>query len=578
MRRPRLAALAIVALALALHVPVSRALAEGDESTTKSFDDKNFSITVPKGWTVEDPTEDDQKGGYVCVARRPVAPSVYASAWFLVANAGSTTLDAFFEQLRSMKVAKLEDQSVTGPETLAWGGAVDAKYMRIAGKSGGSKVVSRIYGAVVAGRYHQLEFRAFNGADEKVAAEIDAIAEGYKFLKGGTGAASTKPKGTDGAPPEDGLAKVDPEKASARIEKYHLAWNLPKPPKADEAPFWKFTPLGLSRLGSSGDDTPSGRAKESLALLEPAQATDGNLQVLLRAGVVEPGFLPSAAVSEDDNFRSMVSSLFDGTPVPNVDQEVSLGNWHGASRSYTGKGKDGKGLYVRLIFAVLKGVSYDFQISGSDGSESRHLDDIKRALAGLRWDDVNEGVRGPWAAPFKSATDERKDWIDFGKDATRKAGVVTVKKPAAFGVLKFSASEEAFSSWLHAFEARKQGAYCFVGIQRFDYAWMQRSIPPREPDALIDEFESTWKNAVAEAKTLTQRSGKANKTAASLAGARGSTYEFEGLGDGKPFVERGWVLKSGQHVIWIRAQFGGKDAETILAADFKKLLQSIRIE
>src|SRR5439155_27270013 len=103
--------------------------------------------------------------------------------------------------LKDNKAKARKDSEPEGPEKITWAGVDDARFLRVAGMDNGSKVVSRVFGAIVEGRYHQLEVRGYNGAEDRIGEEMQAIFDGYAFLKG----AAAKPKtGGGGGAPDPG--------------------------------------------------------------------------------------------------------------------------------------------------------------------------------------------------------------------------------------------------------------------------------------------------------------------------------------------------------------------------------------
>src|SRR5205085_5809304 len=129
----------------------------------------------------------------------------------------------------------------------------------------------------------------------------------------------------------------------------------------------------------------------------------------------------------------LVKANFDGVPVPEVDEDYKIGNLHGAMRSFTGKSKDGKPLYIRVALMTIRHVLYELLIVAHDKAEKEHRDAIKAAIAGLVWDDATEGVRGPWASPIPATTMARKDSSELGKDSPIIAAGLNGTKPAALG-------------------------------------------------------------------------------------------------------------------------------------------------
>src|SRR5205085_6555484 len=92
--------------------------------------------------------------------------------------------------------------------------------------SNGTKSVSRIFGAIANGQYHQLHLRAYGGSEEKLAADFDAIAAGYKLLNAngaGGGGADTP---------------ATPNARAIRFSKRNFSWKLPPADTDATKPRW----------------------------------------------------------------------------------------------------------------------------------------------------------------------------------------------------------------------------------------------------------------------------------------------------------------------------------------------------
>lgn len=558
-----LAAFALSGVAVLLSARASRA---DDGPTTKAYSDKNFSMTIPKDWTIEDVEAGNADAGYVCVARRSVTASMIASAWALVRDAAGSNLDDLMAQVRDNKVRDLEQVTADDPVSVDWAGAQGAKYLRVVGKAkNGSKSLFRVFGAIVHSKFHQLDIRAFNGVEEKIGGELDAVAAGYKFL---AGAKAGPGGGEGGTPPEGAPAGAN----SVRFDKLGCTWTLPKAPEEPDKPRWAFA------SGEGGNPHLDGTSDGTLAAAGFSAGEGGAAEISVHVHPGKPGLTAKAAIGNDDNFSHLVDA-FEGTPVPNLDEDVKIGNWHGAARSFAGKSKtSGKPLFIRVVLATLRAALYEVRLTAEDKAEQKYKAEIQAALSGIRWDDTGEGVRGPWAAPFPSTTETRKDSADVGRETTIIAAGVRGTKPAAFSRIKWDATNDSFKNYSYAAEARKPGAYMFFSIWRVPAGVFQRSIPPRAPESKIDEHEGEWKNVLQDPETMTQTKGKANKIPDAFKGLKGFRYEFKGIGDGNPFLERGWVIHSGQWIYWIRTQYGGKDGENAFKDEWKDLLGSLKFD
>jgi hypothetical protein len=162
-----------------------------------------------------------------------------------------------------------------------------------------------------------------------------------------------------------------------------------------------------------------------------------------------------------------------------------------------------------------------------------------------------------------------------------KAHGFTLTKPPAFSMLKIEGKDPdaqyaGRQALWYAAEARKDGAYAFFSISMFPQEAFMDQRPPKEPETMVDEVESAWKNVAMD--PVTRGKGDKNRTKGSFRGAAGSTYEFRGTLRGVPYVERGWMVKFGQRWFLVRTQYGGKDAEAAFTAEMTALTKSVKFE
>ena len=559
----------VLALAAVAAIGTGARAVRADGVTSKTYAEKNFKWSLPAGWNLEDAEGDNKQLGYVCVARKDIDPSKRAAAWVLVVDAGKATLDSLLKQAKDNKTSDLDEPDATPPGKVDWAGVTDARYVQITGKIKGGEVTRahRVYSAIVDGKLHQLDIRTWNGAEADLMSDLDAVAAGYRVLKGG----STRPTGGgDGAAPEAGEVG---DGLSARYDKLGLTWTLPAPKDPKEG----FRNFAITARGPA-DVVPKADTNIEIGRAE-LQGEGPQVVIEFQIEKANAGGTSKAYINQDRNFEELLKVNFEGNPVPNLDEEVAVGNWRGSMKAFTGKDKANKPLYIRTVFSVLKGTLYVIRVVAHDKGEIPAHTAIGEALAGLKWDDASEGVRGPVVTEFTSVTAVRPDAGDMGKDTViSKLGTFSVKKPAAFGSIRYIATDAGFVKWATAMESRKTGSYMFFGVEKFSDAQLKNSTPPQTLESLIDEHDGAWKNAVTDPVTLTQKAGKANKTAETFRGAKGFRYEFKGSFEDHPFVERGWIVRSITNVLWIRMQFGGKDAETAFATEAKSLVGSLKID
>lgn len=542
--------------------------ATAPESSTREFPEHNFKWTVPAKWTFGEPAEADKSAGFVVTATRVVSPGVEVRGYALVRDAGGASVESNLQQVRDNKSRKLTDIDAK-IESVGWSGAEQAHVLKILGKAENKGVVSsRVYAGIVSGKYHQLDLRSVNGAHHEVEGEIAEAAKGYQFLTG----AKADEEPAPGAEP----AAENP--LQRRFEKLGLTWTLPKPPEPTEPP-----PGSESKEPSTYAVGFTSEGNKDIAPLESGLCSVGVLNKDGGAAIVVVLELPKAkadvssleVIKNEGNFDG-AKERFEGSPVPAMDGETHLGNALASSRTMSGKDKEGRPLWIRWYATTIKKQLYLARVEAHDRAETTQKDWMKGALDGIRWDDTTSGVRGPYVTPFSSASEKRgTDWIDFEKKMPFKHSTVGLTKPATFGRLKYVATDDAFKPWVFAGEAREPGGLLFVGILRFDAKAFQQQ--KKEPETLIDDFENDWKNAIDEPKTR-PKSEKQNKRPDTFRTGKGAGYDFSGVKEGNPIVEHGWVVKAGQNVFWVRAQFVGKEAETLLKDDWEALMKTIKFE
>jgi hypothetical protein len=406
------------------------------------------------------------------------------------------------------------------------------------------------------------------------AADFDAIAAGYKLLAlgssgGGEGGAS---------PPAGGDSRT------TVFDKRGFRWTLPPAPEAADKPRWDF-------LQDSEADPH--RTLEDSGLLAHAQlhaGENGLAAIWVLAPKISGGGTDAKGfVNNDHNFKDLIENNFEGTPAPDIDEDVKLGNKRGASRSLTGKGKDGRALWIKEVFVSVRDVLTIVRVAAWEKAERTNKAEIDAAVQGFAWEDTSEGFRGPWVSPLPASSVGRKEGktptpeVPFlAEDAGKAAPIVVAglsgTKPAAFTRVRFNAEASSLANILYLAEGRKPNGYMFFSIWRAQAAAFQNPKAPKTIESVIDEHETNWKDGLAEPKTLTQRGGKANKVAGDFKGNKGFRYEFSGKGADVPVFERGWVFKAGQSVYWIRTQYVGPEAEKAFEPDWKAFASSLKFE
>ena len=551
------------ALVGALLVPfLLRGVASAEDAAQKVVTDKehDFAWTLPSAWEVVEPSASDRESGYHAKAKRPVSAGVECTANVFVKPAGGATLDTFVSMMKDNKLKVLTETEVDEND-VSWAGAA-AKAVTILGKAeNGSSVKWFVRAAVVGDNYHQVSVMSVNAAHADVGSEIDEVLAGYRVL--------SAPAAADGAgAPANAMKREFPNVG--------LTWTLPEggerkaPPVKDGDPerVWKW---GFAPQGNPGLE----RGQNGLLAAAVLTLNDAPLIVAeLTLPKVDTADIPPAGIVKNDgNFDDFAKQNFDGTPIPNIDADCKVGNARGAYYSLSGKAnQDGRPLFFRFYFVTLQQQLYRLLITAHEGAETSESDFMKALVNGLAWADTTVGIRGPLLAPFQTATSDRKNWRDLGKKR-EIVGSVNLKKPPQFGELSVSGAQ----GYLFAAEVRKPGAYLFVAIIKDSAEKIGKGSPPFTLQSMIDKHENDWKTDLANPDTR-GKGEKANSKDGSFKNGKGHTYEFRGEKDGFPFLEKGWVVKAGKDIVWIRAQYGGKDAEKTLAGDWKDLQNTINFK
>jgi hypothetical protein len=561
---------ALAVLAFAVAAPS----VAGEIPSTRADAQRGFEWTVPAKWEFADAAEADRSAGYVLTANRVVSPGVEAKAFVVVRDASD--LDTAILTIKDNKSKALKDPEVS-ESFVPFAGASDAKGLKITGKAeNGSRVTWFVRAAIADGKYHEMSVRATNGAHAEIPKEIDEVFAGYK-----TGYTESPTGGEAGGAPAGGGAEAPAEtgpKLKQEFGKLGLTWTLPPGGKKELPPVKEGDPERLYEwaFAQQGDPNIGPEAFGLLAVaafnFNGATMVSIDLRIVKFTDVADPD--PAKLVDVEHLFQETEKENFDGTPIPNIDHDYKVGNARGAHKTFTGKDKEGKPLFIRTLFVTLKRVTYRVVVVAHDGFEQKESAWIKEALDGLQWADTTAGIRGPIASPFISAAGPRdKEWIKFNEVA-KIIGHAEVKKPKQFGMLDVKTVSPSFK---FAAETRKPGAYLFVSIQWFPPGAFGAGFPPKTIEGLIDELEGEFANAMDKSVTRA-KPDKPPRKEGSFRGGKGWTYEWTGEKGGVPYLERGWVVRTTKNVFFVRSQYGGKDAVKVLEPDWKELESSIKLE
>src|SRR5439155_9334417 len=134
----------------------------------------------------------------------------------------------------------------------------------------------------------------------------------------------------------------------ARFDKLGLTWTLPK----------RDGIRNFSIVGRQGPDVYVQEKTHTQAAVARLDGEGPLVEIDLSIETAEAGATAKSYVNAPQNFEKIIKENFDGVPVPNLDEEHKLGNWHGAMKALSGKDHSGSPLYIRTIYSVLRNVLY----------------------------------------------------------------------------------------------------------------------------------------------------------------------------------------------------------------------------
>jgi len=150
----------------------------------------------------------------------------------------------------------------------------------------------------------------------------------------------------------------------------------------------------------------------------------------------------------------------------------------------------------------------------------------------------------------------------------------SAKKPKGVSSVPWENGDPA---QLMAWEARSADGMAYLFVDLRGWSLSDGQVAQKKLTEWVTERESQWRTgAGSEAVTITK--GKEPWQEGAWGGAKGLIYRFTGGGyAGHPFVEQGWVVKTRNNVVVLRAQFGGANAEKLMDAQWKAIKKGIKL-
>jgi hypothetical protein len=537
-----------------------------DGATSRTFAELNFRWTLPSAdWVFEDPTDEQKKSMHVVNARRDLSANDVVETWVRIdPDTKAFSLDVMVARVKEAKEKSFASVQQSQVEPATVGGAAGSQVTVVGSYREGPPVLARVWCALVGGKFYRLDVHAYGASDRKIGDEIRTLVAGFTFLE--------IPK----EQPAAASTEAGPSRAFPALD---LTWTLPA--GGGNRPKWSFTDAGKADLGRK--DAGLLAAVEMLAP-DGTQTVDADLSIRpLAAGET------LEAAAEKAKAAPPVSDSFAPAATPEVAPSAAFGNHYAALLRAAGVSKDKAkkapkaALEIRSYVGVLKGVVYQMNVFLRQGAPQAHDADVKALVDGLRWGEAFVAVPGPMAWPFSPYTEPRGDHADKEMQIKiTKAHGFTIVKPAGWGLWKIEGAEPKFQFhkhqvWWFAAEARKGGAYCTFAVITYPVKDLIAQKPPKQETAFIDEFEKSWKERFPDAVTR-PKSKELNRDDGAWKEGKGWTYEFRGSAGGVPYLERGWLVRFPQYAYWIRAQYGGKDAEAAFADGVEALRKGFSYE
>lgn len=574
MRRPALLLpLLLPLLASVAVLPAGPRAAEAAEK--REFKERNFTWELPSDeWVFGVVQADALSAGYVALAQCGHDGGVRADV--RVVPAEGLTPDALAEEVLGQLKGDFE-KVATGSVTRGRLSGLDGSLVVLQGTAkNGAPLWIRAYAIAAEGQLHQLIVTAYNGAEGKRSAEIDALRRGYRLIAGAgpeeaAGAGEPKLGGGDvpdseafppGGPKQEGRTVVFPS--------HNLRWTLPE-----------GSPFAWRGAAENEKKPEGGRLLQARAIQERKPEKEGEPDrtaclVTLFVGDLEPGVTAEALVNSPGIQSQISQGIFEGkhdASKTKVDAERKVGNHTGGSLMMAGA-RDKVVTYFILIFVTLKNTRYEWQVRLEGGRDVLQTwgKPLGALMDGVEFPDTKESVRGPVAVEaVRSHNMPRGHSAD--KETETPAAGIQAKKPKGLYAVPYEGGADP--QLRLAWEARSADGQAYIYFDVHGYPLNQQGQKNLTAEEVITQRESQWKtNAGDDAITITK--GKVPHFKAAFGGADGLGYRFTGSLAGHPFVEQGWVVSSKNNLLWLRVQFGGAGAEKTMDAQWKAIKKGIK--
>jgi hypothetical protein len=535
--------------------------------------DKNFVWTLPSdSWRFVEPDATNKEDGYALGVEHKEGR---VKAWARVVPAQGLKAADLAEEMRT---ALAQDLTKQGRAQVGQGrlSGLAGATVAIAGERGGAAYL--FLGFIVNHQetLHSLQIDIYHGAEKDLGTEIDALRRGYRLIKGAGPEEApmdvSRVKDDDGAqvqgedfpaggPKREGRAAVFPS--------HNVRWTLPE-----------GTPFRWNQV--TKDETKVGFLIQAIARAERKSEGDGDPNqttavVELLAGPRRPGATPEALVNaanvQEDFIKQLFAGKVDGSKTK-VDPSRKVGNHTGAS--FMLAGGEGKQIrYFIFVTVMLRDRQYEWRVVLNGGRDvlSTWGKHVSTLLDGVEFANTVDPVSGPLGAEGIGAMPSER-----GHSADKEVEVVipggSAKKPKGVASVPWEGGD---GSQRLAWEARAADGMAYLFFDVRGWSLSDQAVSRRKLEEWVTEREGQWRT-VAGSDAVTVTKGKEPWFEGSWGAAKGLAYRFTGTGaGGHAFVEQGWVVKAKGNVMFVRAQFGGADAEKVMDATWKAIKKGVKL-
>jgi len=544
-------------------------------SERREVKDRNLAWTLPSAhWSFVEPGAPEKENGYVLGAQHAGGG---VRAWARVTPAEGLAAKDLAEEIRDGTTKGLSKQAQAQVMDGRLSGLAGSAVL-VSGEQGGVPYTMRAWVILQGGTLHALIVDVFHGADKDLGSEIDALRRGYRLLAGAgpeeAPAAGQTPVEGGGADLQgEAFPPLGPKREGRTVvfPSHNLRWTLP-----EGSPYaWTKATDDEKKVGQVLLQAKAGMERKAEGADEPKVTSS---QVLLVVGPRTAGATPSGIVNNSGVHEHFIKTVFGKTPVDasktKIDPDRKVGNMQGASFMLVG----GQGKTVAcfiFVTVMLRDRTYEWHVVVEGGKDvlstwGKHVGGL---FEGVEFPNTVEPVSGPVGVAGIGALPSSRGHSG-DKEVEQAFAGGTAKKPKGVLSVPWESGEAAQRL---AWEARSPDGLAYVFFDVRGWSSSDRQVAARKLEEWVTEREGEWKG-VAGSDALTVTKGKEAWQDGAFAGAKGVTYRFTGsTPGGEPLVEQGWVVRAKGSVLFLRAQFGGQDAEKVMDAAWKSMRKGIKI-